>query len=72
MMQASLAILGGLFGLFGFFSTFDWRWLLGAVVLLANWPFFSTRLRAITVALETKRARPERALGGNRRLAIIR
>ncbi len=39
MMQASLAILGGLFGLFGFFSTFDWRWLLGAVVLLANWPY---------------------------------
>jgi Domain of unknown function (DUF1772) len=38
-MQASLAIMGGFFGLLAYLSTLDWRWLLGAIVLLANWPY---------------------------------
>ena len=39
MMQASFAIVGGFFGVVTFFSTFEWRWLLGAGVLLVNWPY---------------------------------
>ena len=39
MMQASLAVAGGVFGLIAFLSTFEWRWLLEAVVPLANWPY---------------------------------
>ena len=39
MMQASLVVVGGLLGLMAFLSTLEWRWLLGGVVLLANWPY---------------------------------
>ena len=39
VMQASLAIVGGLFGLLAYISALDWRWLLGATVLLANRPY---------------------------------
>ena len=38
-MQASLAIVGGFFGLVALFAALDWRWLLGAIVLVANWPY---------------------------------
>jgi hypothetical protein len=39
VMQASLVIVGGLFGFVAYLSTLDWRWVLGAVALLANWPY---------------------------------
>lgn len=38
-MQASLAVLGFLLGLVTWWNTGDWRWLAGACVLLANWPY---------------------------------
>jgi hypothetical protein len=49
MMQAGLVIVGGVLGLGAFLSTFDWHWLLGAAVLLANWPY------AIFVIMPTNR-----------------
>jgi hypothetical protein len=38
-MQASLAILGFLLGAASWLITGDWLWLVGGLVLLANWPF---------------------------------
>ena len=37
--QASLAILGFLLGLLAWRLTGQWPWLLGAVLLVANWPY---------------------------------
>jgi Domain of unknown function (DUF1772) len=39
VMQASLAIIGFLLGIIAARADLDWRWLAGALVLLANWPF---------------------------------
>ena len=66
IMQASLAVVGGLFGLVAFLSTLDWRWLLGGIVLLANWPY------TIFMIMPTKRrlmaTPPEAATAETRRI----
>jgi Domain of unknown function (DUF1772) len=38
-MQASLAIVGFLLGVLTWWQSGDGRWLLGALILIANWPY---------------------------------
>jgi hypothetical protein len=38
-MQATLAVVGFVFGMLAWWSSGNWSWLVGAVVLVANWPY---------------------------------
>ena len=68
IMQAGIAIVSGGLGLYQFWQSADMWWLIGALAVLANWPF------TLIVIMPTNRALkatdPERAGADTRALLV--
>jgi hypothetical protein len=52
IMQASLAVIGGIFGILEWLVTGNLIWLAGGVVLLANWPFTLVMIMPVNNTLD--------------------
>ncbi|MBM3522248.1 MAG: DUF1772 domain-containing protein [Alphaproteobacteria bacterium] len=50
-LQGTLAILGGVAGALAWWRARNWRWLLGAGLMLANWPYTLIAIMPINDAL---------------------
>ena len=51
VMQAALALLGAGLGCLAAYRLADWRWLLAALLLIANWPYTLIYIKPINDAL---------------------
>ncbi len=68
-MQASLALVSALAGFLVSWITRDWRWALGALLILANWPYTLLVILPVNKRLE---ATPEDRANGETRALIRR
>jgi hypothetical protein len=67
-IQSGLAIVGGLSGLASWYLFGDWLWIVGSLVLLANWPF--TLLGIMPTNKRLKAIAPESASFESRALLV--
>jgi Domain of unknown function (DUF1772) len=69
MMQASLAVIGFILGVLEWLVTGNWLWLLGAIVLVANWPYTLLVIMPVNHVLD---AIPLNEAGPNSRALVER
>jgi hypothetical protein len=67
-MRAPLAIFAGILGAMVFFASYDWRWLLGATIIVSNWPctllvIVPTNKRLMATAPEAAAPEARRSVG---------
>jgi anthrone oxygenase-like protein len=68
-MQASGAVISGVLGLIAAWLTWDWRWIVGAVLILANWPYTLLVIKPTNRALK---AIAENDAGAQSRALIVK
>ena len=56
IMQASLALIGGGLAFYLWWTSLNWLWLIGALLLLANWPFTLLAIMKVNHRLEEPEA----------------
>jgi hypothetical protein len=68
IMQAGLVLVSGALGFIAFLLTYDWRWVLGALLILAPWPY--TMFIIMPTNRVLKHTAPEQATDETRGLIL--